>query len=138
MTWGKYTMCRLKPYITQLPSSRPKPSFGIGNQNQGLVSVSKPKLFFQKNPQYFLTSFGDISFLFITYHTIGNQISGFKNVVSASYGIGPKVCANLSLGFGIGPKRKQWFWYYTTSTFVCTKIDWIFFANICRSLIFWF
>ena len=66
MTWGKYTMCRLKPYITQLPSSRPKPSFGIGNQNQGLVSVSKPK------PQYFLTSFGEISFLFITYHTIGN------------------------------------------------------------------
>ena len=37
-------------------SARPKPGFGIGNRNQGpiTVSVSEPKLFFPK-PKLFLS-----------------------------------------------------------------------------------
>ena len=44
-------------------------------------------------------------------------------MISISYGIGPKVSANLGFNIGIGPIPKLWFWSYTTSVTMGPKIS---------------
>ena len=44
-------------------------------------------------------------------------------MISISYGMGPKVSANLGFNIGIGPIPKLWFWSYTTSVTMGPKIS---------------
>ena len=52
----------MRKYTTLFCSVRPKPGVGIGNQIQGPISVSEPKLFFLKPKPFFSKQFKFMSY----------------------------------------------------------------------------
>ena len=81
-------------------SVQPIPDFGIGNRNDGPISVSEPNLFFPKPKPLFWTNFGQI-FLIPTFDILSIWISGHYRI----YNLGTRL--NIRIFLGILPTLDQ-------------------------------